>query len=141
MAHDWLDCLRNTARPGGRRQQPRIPAPGVFCTEISDEEGERYAMIADVSPVGVRLHRPYNGQRTRTVQLEFELPGADEVVWARGLVCFDQVWQTLGGQVLQTTGVEIVRAASKHLKLLREYAFDHSWKFAPYLERRVATRL
>lgn len=98
-------------------------------------------MIADVSPAGLRLHRPYNGQRTRTVQLEFELPGADEVVWARGLVCFDQVWQTLGGQVLQTTGVEIVRAATKHLKLLREYAHDHSWKFAPYLERRVATRL
>jgi hypothetical protein len=42
--------------------------------------------------------------------------------------------------VLTTTGIEIVRAASRHLRMLREYAFDHAWRFGPYADRRLAAR-
>src|SRR4051812_35803863 len=124
MAHDWLDCLRPViATP--RRQQPRIPAAGAFCTEISDE-GERYALMSDVSATGLRLHRPYRGSPARTLQLEFDLPGIDELIWARAIACFDTIWRSAEGELMHTSGLELSRAASGHLRLLREYTFDHA---------------
>jgi hypothetical protein len=78
-------------------------------------------MVADVSEKGVRLTRPYLGGPTpRLVQLELELPGLDEILWAKGLVCFDQVERGVGGLV-RTTGVRIAAAASHDLRLLRDY--------------------
>src|SRR4051812_46418100 len=139
MAHDWLDCLRNLESSRGRRQEPRIPALGAFCTEISDGE-ERYSIVSDVSPTGLRLHRPYRGGQSRTVQLEFDLPGVDEVIWAKGVVCFDSVWRAAEGQVLQTTGIELASAAGRHLRLLRDYTPEHASRFGQYAERRAATR-
>jgi hypothetical protein len=131
--------MRTVELPGGRRQGPRLPAPGAFCTEISDDH-ERYSMVSDLSPTGLRLHRPSIGPQSATVQVEFDLPGVDELIWARGVVCFDRVWRAGGGRVLHTTGIEIVRAASRHLRLLREYAYDLAWRFGPYGERRQAAR-
>jgi hypothetical protein len=139
MAHDWLDCLRNTGSPRGRRQEPRIPALGAFCTEVADDQ-ERYAIVSDVSPTGLRLHRPYRGTQSRTLQLEFDLPGVDELIWARGVVCFDSVWRAAEGHVLQTTGIELASAAGRHLRLLRDYAFDQATRFGHYAERRAAAR-
>jgi hypothetical protein len=111
----------------------------VFCTEIADEQ-ERYAIVSDVSPTGLRLHRPYAGPPGRSLQVELDLPGSDELIWAKGVVCFDRVWRAAGGHVLQTTGIEIVRAAGRHLRQLREYALDHAGRFGPYAERRAAAR-
>jgi hypothetical protein len=139
MAHDFLDCLRKIEVPGGRRLEPRLPAPGAFCTEVTDER-ERYAMVADLSPTGIRLHRPSMGPQERTVQVELDLPGIDELIWAKGVVCFNRVWRAAGGPVVHTTGIEIVRAASRHLRLLREFAFDQAGRFGDYAERRVAAR-
>lgn len=100
-----------------------MPAPGAFCTEIS-ERHERYAMISDVSPRGLRLHRPSTGPMERMVQLEFDLPGVDELIWAQGMVRFNHLWRAGQGPVLHTTGIEIVRAAGRHLRLLRDYALQ-----------------
>jgi hypothetical protein len=122
-----------------RRVSPRVPALGGFCTEISDE-GEVYSILSDVSPTGLRLHRPHHGDQSRVVQLEFDLPGIDELIWAKALVCFARVWESHEGRVLQTTGVELIGAASKHMRLLREYAFDRSPRFGHYAERRAASR-
>lgn len=90
-------------------------------------------MILDFSENGLRLQRPIGGPRTRTLQLEFEIPEIDEVVWATGQVCFDQVWQVpavdgskLSG-ILRTSGVQIVNAADRHQRLLREYVND-TWR-------------
>lgn len=137
MSHDWLDCLRNPPKPRARRQAPRIPAPGAFCTEIADGH-ERYAIISDVSPIGLRLHRPSWGPQARTVQLEFDLPGVDEMIWARGVVCFNKVWRASEGKVLQTTGIELRGVAGRHMRLLRDYAFEHASRFGHYAERRAA---
>lgn len=66
------------------------------------------------------------GPRTRSVQLEFEIPDVDEVMWARGEICFDQVWNLaprlhgLSGLV-RTSGIRLVTAANRHLKMLRDY--------------------
>jgi hypothetical protein len=139
MAHDWLDCLRTVELPRGRRRGPRLPAPGAFCTEISDEH-ERYSMVSDLSPTGLRLHRPSIGPQSRSVQVELDLPGVDELIWAKGVVCFDRVWRAGTGRVLHTTGIEIVRAAGRHLRLLRDYALEHAGRFGTYADRRLLAR-
>jgi len=139
MAHDWLNCLRNPVAPRLRRQSPRVPAPGGFCTEISDL-GDRYAILSEVSSSGLRLHRPYQGDQSPVVQLEFDLPGVDELIWAKGVVCFARVWETPEGQVLQTTGIELAGVAGRHQRLLRDFAFDRASHFDHYAERRAAHR-
>jgi hypothetical protein len=125
--------------PRGRRQEPRVPAPGSFCTEIAGDE-ERFVMVSDVSPTGLRLHRPYRGGRVSTVQLELDLPGIDELIWAKGVVCFDTVWRGAEGQLLQTSGIELAGAAGRHLRLLRDYAFSEAERRPDYAERRAVAR-
>lgn len=105
-----------------RRTAPRVSVE-AFCTEIVDGR-ERHALIADVSEAGLRVTRPYLGGPTpRLVQLEVELPGLDEIIWAKGHVCFDQVRRGLGG-LMRTTGIRIAAAASHDLRLLRDYVLD-----------------
>jgi hypothetical protein len=137
MPHDFLDCLRDLVIPGGRRQEPRVPAPGGFCTEIADDH-ERFAMVSDVSPTGLRLHRPYRGRAaSATVQLELDLPGVDELIWAKGVVCFDSVWRGAEGQWLQTSGIELAGAAGRHFRILRDFALAEAARFGRYAERRA----
>ncbi|HXU69918.1 MAG TPA: PilZ domain-containing protein [Polyangia bacterium] len=140
MPHDFLDCLRNLVTPGSRREEPRVPSPGGFATEIAGGL-ERFAMVSDISPTGLRLHRPYRGERARTLQLELDVPGLDELIWAKGVVCFDRVWRGAEGQLLQTSGVELAGAAGRHLRLLRDWAHAAAARFGEYAERRAAARL
>jgi hypothetical protein len=95
----------------------------AFCTEIV-EGRERHVLVADVSEAGLCVTRPYVGGPTpRIVQLELELPGLDEIIWAKGQVCFDQIRRGLGG-LIRTTGVRIAAAASHDLRLLRDYVVE-----------------
>jgi len=59
-----------------------------------------------------------------------EIPGVDEVLWARGEICFDEVWRTrdprVQGGITRTSGVRLVAAANRHLRILREFVRD-SW--------------
>ena len=96
--------------------------------------------LAQISPSGLRLHRPYRGKQPKTVQLEFDVPGVDELIWAKGWVCFDRVWRSTEGHLLQTTGIEIASAADRHLRLLREYTYAHARRFGHYAERRADAR-
>ena len=114
-----------------------MPAPGGFCTEIG-EGHERFALVSDVSPTGLRLHRPFGGHQSTTVQLELDVPGIDELIWAKGVVCFDTVWRGAEGQLLQTSGIELAGAAGRHLRLLRDYAIAAAERFGRYAERRAA---
>jgi hypothetical protein len=105
-----------------RRSVPRLGVE-AFCTEIVDGK-ERHALVADVSETGIRIARPYAGGPTpRVVQLEIELPGLDEVLWAKGDVCFDQLRRELG-RVVRTTGVRFAAAAARDLRLIRDYVLD-----------------
>src|SRR5690349_14630235 len=105
-----------------RRTSPRLGVE-AFCTEIV-EGHERHSLVADVSEAGIRLARPYTGGRTpAVVQLEIELPGLDEVIWAMGQVCFDQIRRELG-RTVRTTGIRFAAAASRDLRLVRDYVFD-----------------
>jgi hypothetical protein len=70
----------------------------------------------------LRLERPLRGRSEGgLVQLEFELPGVDEILWARGEVRFDRLRRQGAAQAVRSTGVRIVAAASRHLGLLRDW--------------------
>jgi hypothetical protein len=111
-------------------------------------ERQMIGMIVDVSERGLRVQRVLkrSGQTSRLLQLEFELPGTGEVIWAKGEVCFDGLWQVpldSEGRVatLRTSGVRVVGAAGKHLRLMRDYVRElrrDEADFAP--ERRSEAR-
>ena len=103
-----------------KRLDPRIPVE-TLCSEVIDER-EHYGVLVELSPSGVRLERPIGGRREgRIVQLEFELPDADEIIWAKGEVCFDRYRPGEGVTAVRSTGVRLVAAASRHLRMLREW--------------------
>ncbi len=106
-----------------KRSDPRIPVE-TLCSELVDDR-EHYGVLVELSPNGVRLERPLVGRREGSiVQLEFELPDADEIIWAKGEVCFDRYRRALdheGVNAVRTTGVRLVAAASRHLRMLREW--------------------
>jgi hypothetical protein len=111
-----------------RRALPRVTVESL-CSEYLGSH-ERHALVVDLSEEGLRVQRPLGGPRTRLVQLEFEVPEVDEIVWASGEICFDQVWRvspehpgSLSG-LIRTSGIRLVAAADRHRRLLREYVND-----------------
>jgi hypothetical protein len=108
------------------RSQPRVAVESL-CTEVVAER-EQLGMVVDLSAGGLRLQRPLRGRAEgRIIQLEFELPEVDEIVWASGEICFDQLWRVPSTSgPLRTSGVRLVAAASRHLKMLRDYVMAAS---------------
>lgn len=96
-----------------------------LCSEVVGQ-GLRDALVIDLSEDGLRIQRPIGGPRTRSLQIELEIPGLDELVWAAGEICFDEVWRVPSG-ITRTSGVRLVAAASRHRRLLREYVED-TWR-------------
>ena len=92
----------------------------------------RHAIVADLSTEGLRILRPIGGRSSRTMPLEFEIPGFDEVIWALAEVCFDEVQRAPMGSIISTgglvrsTGLRLVNAAERHKRILREFVMD-SW--------------
>jgi hypothetical protein len=108
-----------------RRTSPRIDIEAL-CWEIVDDR-ETSSLVVDISSDGARLERPYMGGRiTREVALQIELPGIDEVMWARGDVVFDQLVAADSGPfgLLRRTGYRIAMAAARDLRMLRDYVYD-----------------
>lgn len=111
-----------------RRESPRIPVE-TLCWELFD--GRELAGVAfDLSSGGLRIERPYAGGATRReVQLELEIPGIDEVMWAKGDATFDVLVPTsspAGGPLglIRRTGYRIALAANRDLRRLREVVFE-----------------
>jgi hypothetical protein len=110
-----------------RRTAPRTNVE-AFCSEILDGR-ERHAVVLDLSHTGLRVARPFTGGRTPSeIQLEIELPGVDEIIWAKGQVCYDRVRPptvkdgTMAlGKLVRTSGIRLVSAAARDLRVLREY--------------------
>jgi hypothetical protein len=112
-----------------RRGGLRVVAQGL-CSEINQED-EQLGLLVDLSEHGLRLERPHVPQprmgRERVVQLEFEHPAVDELIWAKGVIRYDKLEPTRDGastKVRRISGVEIVSAASRHLRMLREFVLD-----------------
>ncbi|HTR51241.1 MAG TPA: PilZ domain-containing protein [Kofleriaceae bacterium] len=110
-----------------RRSSPRIEVEALCWELVGDHEVSSF--VVDVSGDGMRLERPFVGGRiAREVPLQLEVPGIDEVMWARGDVVFDQLVPTQapnGGPygLLRRTGIRIAMAAARDLRLLRDYVY------------------
>lgn len=105
-----------------RRENPRIGVEAL-CWELVDGE-EASALAVDLSPDGLRLERPYVGGATRqVVPLQIEVPGIDEVMWARGDACFDMLVRGGPRGIIRRTGYRLA-ATARDLRLLREFVVE-----------------
>ena len=137
MSDKTSRLFSRTSSALSRRAGLRAPAQSL-CTEIA-QDTEQLGLLVDVSEGGLRLERPFQWHpakrlRERVVQLEFEHPAVDELIWAKGVIRFDRlepVHDGIAQKVRRTSGVEIVAAATRHLRLLREYVLDLREKLRP----------
>jgi len=111
-----------------RRLAPRITVDGL-CGVVSRDE-LRHAALLDLSALGLRIERVFDpASASRVVQLEIELPGIDEIVWARGEVTFAHL-SPMGrhpdGQprFWCRAGVRIDRITRPERRLLRDYVIE-----------------
>jgi len=115
-----------------RRECRRVPVEAL-CSLLHRDD-ERHAIVVDVSANGLRVQRPLGGPRTRSLQLEFEVPSADEIVWAKGEICFDEIVRVAPGEengfsgVLRISGIRLVSAAERHKRLLRDVVVERARK-------------
>jgi hypothetical protein len=113
-----------------RRESPRIDVETMCWEVVNGKEGAASGIAMDLSSMGLRIERPYLGGLTRReVQLEIEVPGIDEIMWAKGDACFDVIVPSstpAGGPLglIRRTGYRLVLAATRDLRMLREYVFD-----------------
>lgn len=109
-----------------RRRDPRILVDG-FCGVVAERD-LRHASLKDLSERGLRLEQVFDPTTAkRTVQLEIELPGVDEVVWANAVVTFAHL-SPLGGRradgqprFLCRAGLRIDGISGVERRLLRDY--------------------
>ena len=105
-----------------RRVNARI-AVDTLASEIQPDQ-ERPAVLVDVSEGGLRLERGLGcGRSGRILQVEFDIPGYDDLIWASGEVCFDRLMQK-DRRLVRTTGLKLVQAAQRHMRVLREFVVE-----------------
>jgi hypothetical protein len=117
-----------------RRMNPRIALDGL-CGVVTDRD-MRHAALVDVSSTGIRIEHPFDPAVARdAIQLEIELPGVDDVLWAHGHVAFAHL-RPMGGchangqpRFWCRAGIHIDRAAARDLRRMRDYvdAFLPRW--------------
>jgi hypothetical protein len=122
-----------------RRRAPRISLEG-FCSVASDA-GLHHAHVTSLSANGLRIEQPSREATTRPmIQLEIELPGIDELVWASAYVTDVRVsygWR----QWTCRTGLQIAAISSREQRLLRDYVVAQMVAHrANQPDRRVAVR-
>jgi hypothetical protein len=112
-----------------RRMAPRIPVDGL-CGVVANDD-LRHAAMLDISTTGLRLERPFDPRTaSRIVQLEIELPGIDEVVWARGEVTFAHL-SPMGGTTPDgqprfwcRAGLRLAEVCVRERRMLRDYVVE-----------------
>lgn len=111
-----------------RREGPRIDVEAL-CWELVDGH-ETSGLTIDLSSTGLRIERPYLGGPTRReVPLQIEVPGIDEVMWARADAVSDVLVPTrtpAGGPLglIRRTGYRLVLAATRDLRMLKEFVVE-----------------
>jgi hypothetical protein len=104
--------------------------------------------MLDLSTSGLRLERPFDPRSaSRVVQLEIELPGIDEIVWARAEVTFAHLsplpGRTADGQprFWCRAGLRIADICRRESHLLRDYVVETlrtTFRHRPVPDRRVS---
>lgn len=112
-----------------RRLAPRISVEGL-CGVVANDE-IRHASLRDLSEIGLRLERPFDPKTARpVVQLEIELPGIDEVLWARAEVSF-AILTPMPGRSADgqprfwcSAGLRLADVCRRERSLLRDYVVE-----------------
>jgi PilZ domain len=112
-----------------RRLAPRITVD-AFCGVVANDD-LRHASMRDLSTTGLRLERVFDPKAARrVVQLEIELPGIDEVVWASAAVSHAFLTplpgRTADGQprFWCRAGLHITDVCSRERRMLRDYVVE-----------------
>ena len=120
--------MQDLTRPLLRRESPRIDVEAL-CWELIDGK-QTSGLAVDLSSMGLRIERPYMGGPTRReMQLELEVPGIDEIVWAKAEASSDVLIPTCKGAggpmgLIRRTGYRLIIAAQRDLRMIREYVFE-----------------
>jgi hypothetical protein len=128
-----------------RRCAPRISVDGL-CGVVTNDD-LRPASMSNLSTSGLRLERPFDPKAARpVVQLEIELPGIDEIVWASATVTHafltPMPGRTADGQprFWCKAGLRIANASQRELRLLRDYVVETLITLRRAPERRATAR-
>jgi hypothetical protein len=88
----------------------------------------RYATVRDLSEIGLAIERPFDpATARRTVQVELDLPGLDELLWAGAVVTSAHLspmrGRTADGQprFWCRAGLRITGISRNERRLLRDY--------------------
>lgn len=113
-----------------RRLAPRISVDGL-CGVVTDDDDLRHASMSNLSMSGLRLERPFDPKTARpVVQLEIELPGIDEIVWASAAVTHAHLTPMPGkspeGQprFWCRAGLRIADVSHRERRMLRDYVVE-----------------
>lgn len=113
-----------------RRRAPRIFVDGL-CGVVTDNDDLHHASMSNLSTLGLRIERPFDPARAKpVVQLEIELPGLDEVVWASAIVTHAYLTPLPGrrpdGQprFWCRAGLRIGDASQRERRMLRDYVIE-----------------
>jgi hypothetical protein len=112
-----------------RRRAPRISVEG-FCS-VATDDALQHAQLTSLSTLGLRIERPSQPATVRSmVQLEIELPGVDEIVWASAVVTDVRIAyfrrRRHDGRPPWTcvTGLQIAAISRTERRLLRDYVVE-----------------
>jgi hypothetical protein len=112
-----------------RRCAPRIIVDGL-CGVVANDD-LRPAAMTDLSTLGLRVERPFDPKTAKpVVQLEIELPGLDEVLWASATVTHAVLTpmpgRTADGQprFWCRAGLRIADVCRRERRLLRDYVIE-----------------
>jgi hypothetical protein len=112
-----------------RRRAPRISIDG-FCGVVTNDD-LRPAAMSNLSTLGLRVERPFDHKAAKSVvQLEIELPGIDEVLWASASVTHAYLTPmpgvTADGQprFWCRAGLRIADTSQRERRLLRDYVIE-----------------
>lgn len=116
---------------GDRRDNPRVRVEMFLNQYIRDLPYRALAM--NLSPTGVLVQKLVERTvpRSRTVGLEFELPGTGEIVWARAEPRFDAL-----GDDFHLSGLTFTGIAVRHQRLIQEYVREKRLASRPLTLRR-----
>ena len=116
----------------GRRQTPRLRLALTMNEYVKDDPCP--ALARDVSEGGLALQKQQVGPQQHLVELvnlEIELPGTNETIWATAEPRFDALHRSL-----QVSGLRFVSMARKHERLIHDYLRERRERLARLLAPR-----
>ena len=117
----------------GRVNGKPVSITGLGCSvpdRVVTNDELSHASMCNLSTTGLRLERPFDPRTAKPlVQLEIELPGIDEIMWASAVVThalLTPFGRTSDGQprFWCRAGLRIANASQREHRMLRDYVVE-----------------